>query len=201
MQGALEDGMTATVLVGAMARNREFDHLTRKPQSAIAHWTALRRRNNSPAHQISPMTPARDFWVEESRNPSYVGGGIEFIMKIISWFQVPAVDLDRAVRFYEAVLHATFHRMEDPMCKHAFFAMDALESLRTGGELYQSAQGKPSGGGTLVYFTAPDGVDAALSRVEQAGGKIVMPKTSIGQNGFIALILDTEGNKIGLHST
>ena len=121
-------------------------------------------------------------------------------MKIISWFQIPAVDLDRAVRFYEAVLKVTFHRMEDAVSKHAFFAMDTLESLRTGGELYQSAQGKPSSDGTLIYFTAPGGVDAVLSRVETAGGKIVLPKTSIGENGVIALILDTEGNKIGLHS-
>ncbi len=121
-------------------------------------------------------------------------------MKIISWFQIPAVDLDRAVRFYGTVLNATFHRMEDAACKHAFFAMDTLETLRTGGELYQSTQGKPSSDGTLVYFTAPDGVDATLSRVEKAGGKIVMPKMSIGENGVIALVLDTEGNKIGLHS-
>jgi hypothetical protein len=121
-------------------------------------------------------------------------------MKIIDWFQIPATNIDRAVKFYSATLNASFHEMATETEKHAFFAMDSLETERTGGELVQSAQLKPSIDGATLYFNAPGGVDAALARVEKAGGKILLSKTGIGENGFIALILDTEGNKIGLHS-
>ena len=121
-------------------------------------------------------------------------------MKIINWFQIPAMDIERATKFYSDVLHASFHRLEHQGEKHAFFALDTLETLRTGGEIIQSARNKPSQDGALIYLSAPEGVDSALARVDKAGGKILMNKTSIGENGFIALILDTEGNKIGLHS-
>ena len=121
-------------------------------------------------------------------------------MKIINWFQIPAEDIDRAVSFYSDVLKAAFHRLEHQGEKHAFFALDTLETQRTGGEIIQSTRNKPSQDGALIYLNAADGVDAALARVDKAGGKILMSKTSIGENGFIALFLDTEGNKIGLHS-
>jgi predicted enzyme related to lactoylglutathione lyase len=122
-------------------------------------------------------------------------------MKIINWFQIPATDMDRAVKFYTAVLGASFHRMEHGGSKHAFFAMDTLESERTGGEIVQSAMfGKPGQDGTTIYLSAPGSLKTVLERVEPAGGKIVMPHTGIGENGFIALVLDTEGNRIGLHS-
>ncbi|MDB6064362.1 MAG: glyoxalase/bleomycin resistance protein/dioxygenase [Pedosphaera sp.] len=121
-------------------------------------------------------------------------------MKIINWFQIPAVNLDRAMKFYGDILNATFHQMAMGTEKHAFFALDTQGSERTGGEIIQSAKLKPSVDGVIIYFDAPGGVDAVLSRVEKAGGKITVPKTGIGEFGFIALVLDTEGNQIGLHS-
>lgn len=121
-------------------------------------------------------------------------------MKIINWFQIPATNLDRAVQFYAEVLKVSFHRMENPMGKHAFFAMDRLETPQTGGEIVQSAENKPSSDGVLIYLNAPGGLDVVLGRIETAGGRILAPKMSIGENGFIAVILDTEGNRIGLHS-
>jgi len=121
-------------------------------------------------------------------------------MKIINWFQIPATNIDRAVKFCGDLLGVSFHLMEHNGEKHAFFAMDTLESERTGGEIIQSPNNKPAQDGALIYLNAPGGVDPVLRRVEQAGGKILMPKMSIGENGFIALILDSEGNKIGLHS-
>lgn len=57
---------------------------------------------------------------------------------------------------------------------------------------------RPSPDGAIVYLDAP-GLDAVLSRVERAGGKVVMPRTDIGEPGFIALVVDTEGNRVGLH--
>jgi predicted enzyme related to lactoylglutathione lyase len=90
--------------------------------------------------------------------------------------------------------------MEHKGEKHAFFAMDTLESERTGGEIIQSPNSKAAQDGMLIYLNAPGGLDAVLGRVQQAGGKILAPKMSIGENGFIAIILDAEGNRIGLHS-
>jgi uncharacterized protein len=121
-------------------------------------------------------------------------------MKIINWFQIPATNIDRAIKFYGDLLGVSFHRMEHNGEKHAFFAMDTLETGRTGGEIIQSANNKPAQDGVLIYLNALGGVDTVLGRVEKAGGKILIPKMSIGENGFIAVILDTEENKIGLHS-
>ena len=121
-------------------------------------------------------------------------------MKILNWFQIPATDIDRAVKFYETVLQTAFHRMDDGRSKHAFFGVDTLGTDRTGGEILQSPDDRPSTDGVTLYLDAPGGVDATLSRVEPAGGKISRPKMSIGENGVIALIIDTEGNEIGLHS-
>jgi len=122
-------------------------------------------------------------------------------MKLITWFQIPAIDLDRAVRFYNQLVGASFHRMKNAEGKHAFFALDTMETLRTGGEIVESSVfGKPGQDGVIIYLNAPGGVDAVLAKVSAAGGKVLVPKTSIGENGFYALILDTEGNRIGLHS-
>ena len=120
-------------------------------------------------------------------------------MKIINWFQIPASDIERATKFYADVFKASFHRAEVMGEKHAFFALDTMETLRTGGEIVQSARQKPSRDGVLIYFNAPDGVDAVLMRAEKSGGKVLLPKMSIGENGWIGMILDTEGNSIGVH--
>ncbi len=121
-------------------------------------------------------------------------------MKIINWSQIPAINIDRAVTFYAEIPRVSFHRIENQVGKHAFFAFDRLEILRTGGEILESAENKPSADGVLVYLNAPVGLDVVLACVVRAGGKFLMPKMSIGENGLIAIILDAEGNKIGLHS-
>src|SRR6185503_10121401 len=121
-------------------------------------------------------------------------------MKIINWFQIPVTDINRAVKFYGDVFKASFHRIDAMGEQHAFFALDTMETLRTGGELVQTTRNKPSQEGAIIYLTAPDGVDAVLSRVASGGGKVLLAKTSIGENGWIGIILDTEGNRIGVHS-
>ena len=121
-------------------------------------------------------------------------------MKIINWFQIPVTDINRAVKFYGDVFKASFHRIDAMGEQHAFFALDTMETLRTGGELVQTTRNKPSQEGAIIYLNAPDGVDAVLSRVASGGGKVLLAKTSIGENGWIGIILDTEGNRIGVHS-
>jgi predicted enzyme related to lactoylglutathione lyase len=70
-----------------------------------------------------------------------------------------------------------------------------------GGALVAGKGYVPSQEGSIVYLNAEDGISATVSRVEKAGGKVLVPKIDIGENGFIAFIIDPEGNKIGLHSS
>ena len=74
------------------------------------------------------------------------------------------------------------------------------ENGGVGGALMQSEGSNPSMDGTVVYLSGGDDLSTPLSKVEAAGGKIIMPKTSIGNNGFMAHFSDTEGNHIALHS-
>ena len=118
----------------------------------------------------------------------------------VGWFEIYVQDMDLAKKFYEAVLHVELMKLEspDPEIEMQAFPMN-MEAGGASGALAKM-EGCPSGGmGTLVYFSCEDCASEA-SRVEAAGGKICKPKMSIGQYGFIALVNDTEGNMIGLHS-
>ncbi len=118
----------------------------------------------------------------------------------VGWFEIYVQDMDRAKKFYEAILQVELMRLEspDPEIEMQAFPMN-MEAGGASGALAKM-EGCPSGGmGTLVYFSCEDCANEA-SRVEAAGGKIFKPKMSIGQYGFIALVNDTEGNMIGLHS-
>jgi predicted enzyme related to lactoylglutathione lyase len=121
---------------------------------------------------------------------------------IAVWFELPTVDLDRARRFYETVLQL-------PMWAESFGDMQMVifgkqgEGEQSGavtGALVRHPHMKPSADGTVVYLGAGADLAGPLGRVEAAGGSIVLPKTSIAPHGFIALIIDSEGNKVGLHS-
>ena len=115
----------------------------------------------------------------------------------VGWFEIPVTDMSRAKAFYEFVFEFPIEEqeMEPPM---AFFPMSKT-AVGAAGALVSGPDAQPSAKGILIYFTAPD-IEAVLSRVRKKGGKVISEKTSIGQYGFIALIQDTEGNRIGLHS-
>lgn len=118
----------------------------------------------------------------------------------VGWFEIYVQDLNRAKKFYEHVLAIELTKLESPVpgLEMLAFPMN-MESAGASGALAKM-EGCPSGGlGTLVYFVCEDCANA-LARVESAGGKICKPKVSIGQYGFMALVMDTEGNMIGLHS-
>lgn len=117
----------------------------------------------------------------------------------VGWFELPVLDMPRAIAFYQAVFG--YSMQARPFgAKHqmAFFPMD-MEHKGVGGALFYGEGCVPSAHGTLVYFTAPD-IDATAERVVAAGGKIVLPKTDIGEYGWMAWAIDTEGNRIGLHT-
>jgi predicted enzyme related to lactoylglutathione lyase len=118
----------------------------------------------------------------------------------VGWFEIYVQDMDRAKKFYETVLGVELMKLEspDPEIEMQAFPMN-MEAGGASGALAKM-EGCPSGGmGTLVYFSCEDCANEA-SRVDAAGGKVFKPKMSIGQYGFIALVNDTEGNMIGLHS-
>ena len=116
----------------------------------------------------------------------------------INWFEVPVKDFDRAKAFYEAILNGKLSVFEAMGMKSAFFPADLENGV--GGCIVQGEGYEPATKGVLVYLNGGEDLAVPLSKVEGAGGKILMPKTSIGQHGFMAQFEDTEGNKLALHS-
>ena len=116
----------------------------------------------------------------------------------INWFEIPVKDFNKAKAFYETILGAKLQVMEAMGMKSAFFPADLQNGI--GGCLMEGQGYEPSTKGSLVYLNGGDDLSIPLSKVEAAGGKILLPKTAIGPNGFLAHFTDTEGNKVALHS-
>lgn len=117
----------------------------------------------------------------------------------INWFEISVSNIERATKFYEAILDIKMYQMEMMDTKMAMFPTGP-ESGKLGGALAESNMHHPSDKGVLVYLNANPDLQIVLDKVAAAGGKVNLPKTSIGGNGFMAFISDTEGNTIGLHS-
>lgn len=115
----------------------------------------------------------------------------------LSWFEIPTKNIERAAAFYEKVLATTLKHEDFFGTRMAVFP---ATDPGVGGALVQDAKRQPARGGTVVYLDATGMLDAAIERVQAAGGEILLPKTSIGPMGAIALLADTEGNVVGLHS-
>jgi len=118
---------------------------------------------------------------------------------VIHWFEIPAKNLERACAFYSQILEGEIHKVYNPDGLNYGF-LPGFSQDEVGGAIVQGEGYVPSGKGSLVYLSAGKDLSVALAKVEKAGGKIVMPKTSIGENGFMAHFIDVEGNKIALHS-
>lgn len=121
----------------------------------------------------------------------------------VNWFEMYTSDFNRAKKFYMEVFNCTLTDVpmtsdRHPGMQYAIFPGNE-KNAGARGALVKIDQAQPGPGGTLVYFASED-IDTELSRVEAAGGKIIRPKLDTGGFGFIALIEDTEGNMIGLHS-
>jgi uncharacterized protein len=123
----------------------------------------------------------------------------------VGWFEIYVSDMVRARAFYEIMLNIRMQPLPVPDAMEDGFEMLMFPSDMEnqapgcGGTLCRMDGFKPCAGGTLIYFTCEDcGVEA--SRVAGAGGQVFREKFSIAPYGFIALIIDTEGNMIGLHS-
>ena len=116
----------------------------------------------------------------------------------VGWFEIYVQDMPRAKAFYEAVLGGALQNLESPGIEMWAFPMHDTETGASGALV--KMEGCPSGGNsTVVYFSCANCAVAA-SRVADSGGQVFKEKFSIGPYGFIALVIDTEGNMIGLHS-
>ncbi len=120
---------------------------------------------------------------------------------IITWFEIPSMDIHRAKTFYEALLDTKIDDVQDfGGLKMATFQRPENSSATTG-SIVQHAQYTPSHQGSLLYFDGGQDLAPMLARVEPAGGKILQPKTLISPTvGHMALFEDTEGNRMALFS-
>lgn len=124
----------------------------------------------------------------------------------VVWFEIYVQDMNRARKFYEDVFQCQLEDMAAPGADSATpndsamlsFPM-SMDATGTGGMLVQAKDAPPGPGGTTVYFTCED-CEVEQNRAVKAGGRIHQAKFSIGQYGYCALVQDTEGNIIGLHS-
>jgi predicted enzyme related to lactoylglutathione lyase len=126
---------------------------------------------------------------------------MEMKNNVVGWFELPVSDMERAIKFYESVFNFKLERHKISNLDMAWFPVvdgnGAMGSLVHHPEFY-----KPSTDGTLAYFTAHSGdLSNELGRIESAGGKVLQPKTLVTEDiGYMALFIDSEGNRVALHS-
>lgn len=117
---------------------------------------------------------------------------------VISWFEIPVTDMNRAVAFYNKVLGLNMTVAAHTPAPMAFFPVNGNQVT---GALIQLDQMKPGADGAIIYFNGGNDLQPMLDRVEPSGGKVLVKKTLINpQVGYFALFLDTEGNRLGLFS-
>lgn len=120
------------------------------------------------------------------------------MQNFINWFEIPASDIKRAVKFYQEILQIEITETEMMGMKMGFLPNDGKN---VSGAIVQGEDYSPRTDGTLVYLNGGHDLDLPLKRIEPAGGKVLVPKTQISPEiGFFAMIIDPEGNKVALHS-
>lgn len=115
----------------------------------------------------------------------------------VNWFEIPAVNFDRAVKFYSDIFVTQFPVQDVMGTRMAFFHAEK----GVGGAVVQGDGYVPSDKGVLVYLNGGDDLSHVLNRVEIAGGKVLVPKTHITREiGYFAVFRDVEGNRVAIHS-
>ncbi|HWB25042.1 MAG TPA: VOC family protein [Chitinophagaceae bacterium] len=118
----------------------------------------------------------------------------------LNWFEIPAKDIARAKTFYENIFGITMETMDMMGMKMAFFPAEPSSGKASGG-LCESPYHTPSQDGAIIYLNANPDLSAVTGKIEAAGGQVAMPKTKISDEiGYMAFFIDSEGNRVGLHS-
>ncbi|MFE8423897.1 VOC family protein [Tenacibaculum sp. ZH5_bin.1] len=116
----------------------------------------------------------------------------------VSIFEIPATNITRAVNFYKEILGIEIERFYFPEMEMGVFP---YEGQMVTGVIIQSEGYEPSASGVTIYLNGGDNLQTIIDKVEEHGGKVMIPKTPhADENGYFAIFLDSEGNKIGLHS-
>jgi len=116
----------------------------------------------------------------------------------ISIFEIPALDISRAIKFYQAILGISIEKVEMPGMEMGILP---YEGQAVTGVILKEEGFEPSSGGVTIYLNGGDNLQVILDKVEKCGGKTVTPKTAhADESGFFAIFIDSEGNRIGLHS-
>ncbi len=119
------------------------------------------------------------------------------VKDFISWFEIPAINFQQSVDFYNHIFQITMEQNINGNYAMAFFPADK----GIGGAIVAGPGSTPNDTGTLIYLNAGKDLNLVLERVEPAGGRIVMTKTLINKDsGYFAIFIDSEGNKLALHS-
>jgi predicted enzyme related to lactoylglutathione lyase len=117
----------------------------------------------------------------------------------VNWFEIPVSNMDRALKFYNTIFEAEMTAVE-AMSGFSMAMFPHEAGTGTGGAIVHGSGYAPSKEGTIVYLNGGEDLSLVLEKVADAGGEVLMPKTDIGENGFVAYFIDSEGNKVGLHS-
>ena len=116
----------------------------------------------------------------------------------VSIFEIPAIEISRAIDFYESILDITIEKMDFPDMQMGLFPS---EGQVTFGVIVQGEGYIPSPNGVTIYLDGGDDLQIILDKVEKKGGKIIIPKTlHADESAYFAIFIDSEGNKLGLHS-
>lgn len=116
----------------------------------------------------------------------------------VSIFEIPATELSRAVDFYQAILDVKIEKMEMPDMQMGIFP---YEGQMVTGVIIKAEGYQPSADGVTIYLNGGDNLQGIIDKVEKNGGKVLVPKTlHADESGYFAIFLDSEGNKLGLHS-
>jgi len=115
----------------------------------------------------------------------------------VSWFEIPAIDFYQAVEFYQHIFGIKMQQNNLGPNSIAYFPT----TTGIGGAIVTGSGYVPSDSGSLIYLNAGENLSAVLDKVEQVGGRIIMPKTLISkESGYFAVFIDCQGNKLALHS-
>ncbi|OWY20456.1 VOC family protein [Sphingobacteriales bacterium UPWRP_1] len=121
-------------------------------------------------------------------------------MNAVNWFEIPALDLERAFAFYSAVLHGNVRKGTFGNGELILFNVPFNTGEAVGGSVVVRPDLKPTTDGGIIYLNAFGKLADAVGEVENAGGKVLAPEINLGKFGFAAIVIDSEGNKIGLLS-
>jgi uncharacterized protein len=147
---------------------------------------------------FSACTNQKNQGLQTQRTDTTVTKPIHDMKSYISIFEIPATEISRAIDFYQTILDIKIEKMDMPEMQMGIFP---YEGQVVTGVIIKAEGYQPSADGVTLYLNGGDNLQVILDKVEKNNGKILVPKTlHADESGYFAIFLDSEGNKIGLHS-